>query len=92
MVLDMHDPMVHQLNITVQAIFIADTASEWLVYKTIGWGVGLIRSLISNVVTLVWMELGVEPVCELSTGCEDNKHWANLHSVFGSSIVIGASA
>ena len=52
---DMHDPMVHQLNVTVQAVFIADTASEWLVYETIGWGVGLTGPLISNVVTLVWM-------------------------------------
>lgn len=55
MVFNMHDPMVYRLNVIVQAVFIAHSASEWLIYGTIGWGFGLIGPVISNVVTLVWM-------------------------------------
>ena len=55
MVFNMYDPMVYRLNVIVQAVFIAHSASEWLTYGTIGWGCGLIGLVFSNAVTLVWM-------------------------------------
>lgn len=55
MVFNMHDPMVSRLNVMVQAFFVAHSASEWLIYETIGWGFGLIGPVISNVMTLMWM-------------------------------------
>lgn len=55
MVFNMHDPTFYRLNVIIQAVFIAHSASEWLIYGTIGWGFGLIGPVVSNMVTLVWM-------------------------------------
>lgn len=55
MVFNMHDPMVYRLNVIVQAVFLAHTVSEWLIYGTIGRGVGLYGPVIATALTLVWM-------------------------------------
>ena len=55
MVFNMHDPMVYRLNVFVLAVFVAHSTSEWLVYGTLGWGVGVIGLVISNVLTLTWI-------------------------------------
>lgn len=55
MAFNIHDPKIYQLNVMTQAVLVAHLVSEWLVYGSSSWGLGLTGPATTNSLLLSWM-------------------------------------